>query len=47
MNIQLEGKSGSQFRDEDLQSLREWLKKQPHLPEVSGIKYYFICTYTI
>lgn len=42
MSIQTEeGKNDSLFRIEDLQCLNEWLKKQSHLPPVSGITYCF------
>lgn len=34
-----------QIRKEDVQALQEWIKKQPHLPEVTGIKFIIIHNY--
>lgn len=35
-----EFKKNPQLKEEDLNHLREWLTKQPHLPHVTGKHYY-------
>lgn len=35
--IEEEFKKNSELREEDLNHLREWLSKQPHLPPVTGM----------
>lgn len=35
-----ESQKNTELKEEDLNHLREWLAKQPHLPHVTG-KFYF------
>lgn len=40
INVAEEFKKNAQLKEEDLNHLKEWLSKQPHLPHVTG-KYFF------
>jgi len=43
-NIPDEFKKNPELNEEDLNHLREWISKQPHLPTVTG-KYLFIVSW--